>query len=334
MRQYDVVSIVPQLLIPDWSSDVTIGHDERLERRRKRGERRRQNQHRALAAVALVLLVGLAVGIALAATGGNGAPRRETPVVQHAGRVTVSAGSRAKQAAVGPPTSESPKQSITSTSSGVLEGRALRVPAPHIVAKSIPFGAKRRAEMADYAKRHYGMSTWRLEQPHVIVEHYTASTTFSSVYNTFSADVPDIELHELPGVCSHFVIDKDGTIYRLVPLTTMCRHTVGLNYTAIGIEHVGMSDQDILGNPRQLDASLRLTLWLMQRKEIQLRNVIGHNESLTSPWHKELYAPWKCQTHGDWNRTDMNLYRAKLRRLARLSGVVIGPPAIRVTPQC
>ena len=48
------------------------------------------------------------------------------------------------------------------------------------------------------------------------------------------------------------MIDKDGTIYQLVPITIMCRHTVGLNYTAIGIEHVGTSDQEILGNPRQL----------------------------------------------------------------------------------
>ena len=81
----------------------------------------------------------------------------------------------------------------------------------------------------------------------------------------------------------------------------MCRHTVGLNYTAIGIEHVGTSDAAILGNPRQLAASLRLTAWLMAAYSIQLRNVIGHNESLTSPYHKELYAPWRCQTHGDWS---------------------------------
>jgi hypothetical protein len=42
----------------------------------------------------------------------------------------------------------------------------------------------------------------------------------------------------------------------------MCRHTVGLNWTSIGIEHVGTSDREILANPRQLHASLRLTAWL------------------------------------------------------------------------
>src|SRR5689334_24963362 len=119
-----------------------------------------------------------------------------------------------------------------------------------------------------YAERHYGLRTWRLSHPHVIVEHYTAGTTFSSAWNTFALDAPDVELHELPGTCAHFVIDRDGTIYQLVPLTTMCRHTVGLNWTAIGIEHVGTSDAQILSNPKQLAASLRLTLWLMHRYEI------------------------------------------------------------------
>ena len=168
----------------------------------------------------------------------------------------------------------------------------------------------------------------------MIVEHYTASESFASAYSTFSADTPDGELHELPGVCAHFVIDKDGTIYQLVPLTVMCRHTVGLNYTAIGIEHVGTSDAEILRNPRQLNASLRLTAWLMSRYGIELRNVIGHNESLTSPYHKELYAPWRCQTHGDWSRADMDLYRRRLAALARRYAVPLGPPARRVDPRC
>ena len=212
--------------------------------------------------------------------------------------------------------------------------RAATVPRPHIVLRPIPFGAKRRAETAAYARRHYGIDTWRLADPHVIVEHYTASESFSSTYSYFASDTPDVELGELPGVCAHFVIDRDGTIYQLVPLTTMCRHTVGLNYTAIGIEHVGTSDQEILANPRQLQSSLSLTLWLMQQKHIQLRNVIGHNESLTSPYHKELYARWRCQTHGDWRRADMDVYRARLTVLARRYGVPLGPAARRVTPRC
>jgi beta-N-acetylhexosaminidase len=207
-------------------------------------------------------------------------------------------------------------------------------PKPAIVSKPIPFGAARRAETAAYAERHYGVNTWRLVHPHVIVEHYTASESFSSTFATFLADVPDSELHELPGVCAHFVIDRDGTIYQLVSLKIMCRHTVGLNYTAIGIEHVGTSDAEILGNPRQLRASLALTAWLMQRYGIELRNVIGHNESLTSPYHQERVSSWRCQTHGDWSHGDMNVYRRRLAVLARRYSVRLGPPARPVNPHC
>ena len=198
-----------------------------------------------------------------------------------------------------------------------LLAAALVAPAkPHVVWKPIPFGAKRRAEMAQYAARHYGIRSYVLK-PKVIVEHYTASTSFASAYNTFAADVPDVELHQLPGVCAHFIIDRDGTIYQLVRTTIMCRHTVGLNYVAIGIEHVGTSDAQVLSDRAQMRSSLALTAWLMAKYGIALKNVIGHNESLTSPFHKELYAPWKRQTHGDWVRADMQVYRARLSALAK-----------------
>jgi N-acetylmuramoyl-L-alanine amidase len=121
-----------------------------------------------------------------------------------------------------------------------------------------------------------------------------------------------VELHELPGVCAHFVIDTDGTIYQLVPLALMCRHTVGLNYTAIGIEHVGMSDGQVLGDKRQLRASLRLTRMLQGRYGIATKNVIGHNESLGSPYHREHVARLRHQTHGDFRRASMNRYRRAL----------------------
>jgi beta-N-acetylhexosaminidase len=205
---------------------------------------------------------------------------------------------------------------------------------PVIVQKPIPFGAARRTETERYALRHYGLHTWKLTHPHVIVEHYTASTTFSSAWNTFAQDVPDSELHELPGTCAQFVIDRDGTIYQLVPLDTICRHTVGLNWTAIGIEHVGTSDAEILHDPAQLKASLQLTLWLMHRYGITLPNVIGHAESLTSPYHRELYAPWRCQTHADWQHADMVLYRAKLAALAKSEGVAVSTKGGPVRSAC
>jgi N-acetylmuramoyl-L-alanine amidase len=188
-------------------------------------------------------------------------------------------------------------------------------PKPHIVRKLIPFPTKRKHEMAAYARRHYGIDSYKLTNPHVIVEHYTDTTTFQAAYNTFAPDVPDSELHELPGTCAHFVIDRDGTIYQLVPLGLMCRHTVGLNYTSFGIEHVGTSDGQVLGDHKQITASLRLTRWLRCRYGIAVKNVIGHNESLSSPYHRERVARLRTQTHGDMQRPTMNVYRRKLRGL-------------------
>jgi beta-N-acetylhexosaminidase len=211
---------------------------------------------------------------------------------------------------------------------------AVSPPRPAIMSKPVPFGATRRAETAQYAERHYALDSWRLLHPRVIVEHYTASTTFASAWNTFASDAPDPELHQLPGTCAHFVVDRDGTIYQLVPLTTMCRHTVGLNWTAIGIEHVGTSDAAILGDARQMRASLQLTLWLMHRYDISLPNVIGHAESLTSRYHRERYAPWRCQTHGDWQHADMVTYRTALARLARAQHVAVSRAGGPVAKRC
>ena len=187
---------------------------------------------------------------------------------------------------------------------------------PTIRRKYLPFGAQRKRDMAAYARRHYSLDDYHLVRPRVIVVHFTVNDSVQATFNTFAPNVRDVELHELPGVCSHFVVAKSGGIYQLVPLGLMCRHTVGLNYTALGIEHVGRSDAEILNNPRQLAASLRLTSWLRCRLGIQVKNVIGHNESLSSPYHRENVADLRSQTHEDFRREHMRIYRRKLRRVA------------------
>jgi hypothetical protein len=186
---------------------------------------------------------------------------------------------------------------------------------PPIVQHRIPFGPARRREMAAYARRHYGIDTWRLRDPHVIVEHLTVNSSLQATFNTFAPDVADPELHEKPGVCSHFAVGRDGRIWQFVPLGTMCRHTVGLNWTAIGIEHVGYTEGDVLGNRRQLRASLRLTRWLQCTFGIRRRDVVGHAESLSSPYHHERVAALRRQTHGDWRAPYMRTYRARLAAL-------------------
>jgi N-acetylmuramoyl-L-alanine amidase len=231
-----------------------------------------------------------------------------------------------------PPTSSASISASPASPSPTPPATELAAPKPPIVWKPIPFPDSRKEEMRAYTQEHYSLDTFELIDPKVIVEHFTASTTFDPVFNTFAVDAP--HLGERPGTCAHFVVDTDGTIYQLVPLDLMCRHTVGLNDTAIGIEMVGVSDQDILGNPRELAAALDLTVWLMQKFHIELRNVIGHNESLTSPFHHELVPSFRCQTHQDWNHADMEIFRRELAGLAATFDVPVGPSPEPVATDC
>jgi N-acetylmuramoyl-L-alanine amidase len=189
------------------------------------------------------------------------------------------------------------------------------VPKPQIIWNPIPFGSKRKSEMTAYVRRHYGSfmtPTYKLIHPHVVVIHFTQSPTFESTFNTFAPDTADPELHELTNTCAHFVIDRSGGIHQLVPLDIMCRHTVGLNWAAIGIEHVGTSDQGVLEDHAQLRASLRLVRWLRCKYHVAVRDVIGHNESISSPYHREDVASLRTQTHSDFNHADMQVYRRAL----------------------
>ena len=194
-----------------------------------------------------------------------------------------------------------------------LAAALLAVDRPPVHWDPIPFPARRVAEMRAYSRRHYGLDRAALRRPRVIVEHMTANDSYRATWNTFARDAPDPELRELPGTCAHFVVDARGTIHQLVPLRLMCRHTVGLNWTAIGIEHVGRSDGALMGNARQLRASLRLTRWLRARYGVALRDVIGHAESLSSPHYRENVKAFRGQTHGDFRRSTMRRYRALLR---------------------
>ena len=196
--------------------------------------------------------------------------------------------------------------------------RAGNVPKPKIDWDSIPYGKDRKRQMANYSHRHYGKRTWRLKKPKVIVLHYTATSTYGPVHNTFAANTPS--LGEKPGVCSQFVIDKDGTIHQLTRLYVRCRHTIGLNHTAIGIEMVQQArsdkhgaDRAILGRKRQIRAATRLTAWLKQRYRIGIKDVIGHAMANDSPLFKDLEG-WR-NDHVDWRAGDVRDFRKRVTRL-------------------
>ena len=48
----------------------------------------------------------------------------------------------------------------------------------------------------------------------------------------------------------------------------------------------------------------------------------------------ELYAAWRCQTHGDWKYADMKIYRRRLSRYALRKGINLGPQPPKRPVRC
>ncbi len=196
--------------------------------------------------------------------------------------------------------------------------RAAKPKPPPIKRDPIPYGHKRKREMAAYSKRHYGKREWRLRRPKVIVLHFTAGPSYSAAWNTFASNAPN--MGELPGTCAHFIVSKGGQIHRAVKPTIRCRHAIGLNYTAIGVEMVQeagsgshWADSQILHRGPQIHRVLRLVGWLKQRYRIRMRDIIGHAMANDSPYFKD-HEGWR-NDHTDWLRSDTKKFRHRLRRM-------------------
>ncbi len=211
-------------------------------------------------------------------------------------------------------------QAGPSTPASALKPASGGVPEPQADFDPIPYGKDRKRQMANYSNRHYGKRTWRLGRPNVIVLHYTATSTYAPVWNTFAANSP--ALGERPGVCSQYVIEKDGTIHQLTRLYVRCRHTVGLNHQAIGIEMVQESlvgkhsaDKAILDRRRQILSATKLTAWLKQRYRISMDDVIGHAMANGSRRFKDLEG-WR-NDHVDWLKSDVRKFRKLVSKVIR-----------------
>src|SRR5579884_224758 len=76
-------------------------------------------------------------------------------------------------------------------------------------------------------------------------------------------------------VSAHYVIDRNGDIYQMVPDAERANHCMGANESSIGIEHVG-TETDTL-TPPQAAASAALIRWLLEQYHIPRTNVFGHD---------------------------------------------------------
>ena len=134
--------------------------------------------------------------------------------------------------------------------------------------------------------KEYLLNRYNLQQdsptivPKMIVLHWTVIPTLEKSFEAFNPPTlpnwrPDIKSVSGLNVSAHFLVDQDGTIYRLMPETTMARHVIGLNHCAIGIENVGGTEDNPLTR-KQLQSNIYLVNYLASKYDIEY--LIGHLE--------------------------------------------------------
>ena len=152
---------------------------------------------------------------------------------------------------------------------------------PKIIDRPISFDEQRIKLTLEYLASHYGIIQKNPTiLPRMVVVHWTAIPTMEQTFNTFNPSTlsntrADIKSAGALNVSAQFLVDVDGTIYRLMPETTMARHVIGLNHCAIGIENVGPGANGKL-TPAQLESNVILINYL--QKKYPIKFVIGHYE--------------------------------------------------------
>lgn len=152
-----------------------------------------------------------------------------------------------------------------------------------IVDTPVSFSKERMRLTEQYIKEHYGIDAKNIEiVPKIIVLHWTAIPTFDSSFAVFNMETlngsrPDLAGAGQVNVSIQFLVDRDGTVHRLMPETWMARHCIGLNYESIGVENVGgAEDKDNLTDA-QIKANINLVRYLVA-KYPTIKYLIGHLE--------------------------------------------------------
>ena len=150
-----------------------------------------------------------------------------------------------------------------------------------IVEHPITFNEERKILTVEYLQNRYGLEQDSPEiEPKMIVLHWTVIPTFEKSFEAFDPVTlpnwrPDIKNVSGLNVSSQFMVDRDGTIYQLLPETTMARHVIGLNHCAIGVENVGGTEELPL-TKEQLNSNIWLVKYLKDKYDIDY--LIGHYE--------------------------------------------------------
>ncbi|WP_206483328.1 peptidoglycan recognition family protein [Thalassotalea sp. G2M2-11] len=191
-----------------------------------------------------------------------------------------------------------------------------------IVKKPVIFNQEREQLSLQYLKERHGITTDKaVIDPKMIVVHYTVVPTLEGTMRAFNQPTLASSRTAITGasslnVSSQFVVDRDGTIYQILPEeTTFARHVIGLNYCAFGIENVG-GNKDTPLTDAQLAANIKLITYL-KKKYPQVDYLIGHQEYdkfEDHPLFKEADANYRTKK-SDPGETFMRHLRAQLSEL-------------------
>lgn len=189
--------------------------------------------------------------------------------------------------------------------------------------KPISFGQKRIEMTKEYIKDHYALEVENSTiDPKIIVLHWTAIMDFEKCFSLLEPEHllshrSDISDASALNVSAHFLIDRDGSIYQLMPENMMARHVIGLNYSSIGIENVGgegNTKEDL--TPEQVQANIALVKYL-KYKYPQIEYLIGHHEYLameSSPLWLERDKNYRTQKN-DPGEKFMQAVRKEIKHL-------------------
>jgi hypothetical protein len=206
--------------------------------------------------------------VALLLVGGCGGEHRAAPSPAPA----VASAAASIDAAAPPPDAALPPDATP----------APAAPDPGIVDWPIAWSDERARLTLAYRRAHSDPAARDLViTPRVIVLHYTSGSSARGTHAYFDNVRLEAARAELArggpvNVSAHFLVDRDGTIYRLQPETRMARHCIGLNHDAIGVENVGDPPRLPL-TAAQVTADAALVRWLAAQYPIT--HLIGHSEA-------------------------------------------------------
>ena len=215
--------------------------------------------------------------------------------------------------------------SVVSVADAALADVSPDAPSIAIVDVPMAWSDKREQLTLDYRRSHSDRDAKDLAiEPRVIVLHYTGGGSAKATRNYFDNVEVEAARKELAragkvNVSSHFVIDRDGTIYRLQPETRFARHCIGLNHIAIGIENVGDEKKYPLTDA-QVEANAALVRDLARR--FPITHLLGHHEVMqfrANPYYVEIDPAYK-NSKGDPGAAFMTRVRERVGDLG-LSGL-------------